>query len=145
MRNMAFSITTEQMYHQTKSVTRRIGWSFLNPGDTVMAVEKGMGLKKGEKIKKIYPIEIISVRGERLCDITLQDVAREGFPQMTVPEFVRMFAKSHSCDVHTMVNRIEFKPLAKPNNASTRTSLCSECFDEIPAGDTLCIDCSLAQ
>lgn len=115
MRNMAFSITTEQMYAKTKSVTRRLGWSFLKPGDIVMAVEKGMGLKKGEKIKKIYPIEIISIRGESLSNITLEDVAREGFPQMNVPQFVRMFAKSHGCDVHTMVNRIEFRPLAQPN------------------------------
>ena len=120
MRNMAFSITTEQMYAQTKSVTRRLGWSFLKPGDVVMAVEKGMGLKKGEKVKQIYPIEIVSIRGERLSDITLEDVAREGFPQMNVPEFVRMFAKSHGCDVHECVNRIEFKPLAQPNKAYTR-------------------------
>lgn len=117
MRNMAFSITTEQMYAQTKSVTRRLGWSFLKPGDIVMAVEKGMGLKKGEHIKKIYPIEIVSIRGECLSSITLEDVAREGFPQMNVPQFVRMFAKSHGCDVHTMVNRIEFKPLALSNMA----------------------------
>lgn len=119
MRNMAFSITTEQMYAKTKTVTRRLGWSFLKPGDTVMAVEKGMGLKKGEHIKKIYPIEIVSVRGERLSDITLEDVAREGFPQMNVPQFVCMFAKSHNCDVHAGVNRIEFKPVAQSNNASS--------------------------
>lgn len=120
MRNMAFSITTQQMYEKTKSVTRRLGWSFLKPGDVVMAVEKGMGLKKGEKVKRIYPIEIVSIRGERLSSITIDDVSREGFPQMNVPEFVRMFAKSHRCDVHEMVNRIEFRPLAEPNTACTR-------------------------
>jgi hypothetical protein len=117
MRNMAFSITTQQMYDQTKTVTRRLGWQFLKPGDVVMAVEKGMGLKKGEKVKKIYPIEIVSVRGEYLSSITLEDVAREGFPHMNVPQFVRMFAKSHRCDVNEVVTRIEFKPLAEPNNA----------------------------
>lgn len=111
MRNMAFSITTQQMYARTKTVTRRLGWPFLKPGDIVMAVEKGMGLKKGEHIKKLYPIEIISVRGERLSSITLDDVAREGFPEMNVPQFVRMFAKSHGCDIHEGVNRIEFRPL----------------------------------
>src|SRR5512138_2644341 len=100
MRNMAFSITTQQMYDGTKDVTRRLGWLSLKAGDVVMAVEKGMGLKKGEKVKKIYPIEIVSVRGERLSDITLEEVRREGFPEMNVPEFVRMFAKSHHCDVH---------------------------------------------
>lgn len=125
MRNMAFSITTQQMYDKTKSVTRRLGWSFLKPGDIVMAIEKGQGLKKGEHIKKIYPIEIVSIRGESLSSITIEDVAREGFPQMNVPQFVRMFAKSHGCDVHTMVNRIEFKPLAEPNK--TCTGLATPC------------------
>lgn len=119
MRNMAFSITTSQMYERTKTVTRRLGWSFLKPGDIVMAVEKGMGLKKGEQVKKIYPIEIVSVRGECLSSITLEDVAREGFPQMNVPQFVRMFAKSHGCDVHALVNRIEFKPVSLSNTACT--------------------------
>lgn len=32
MRNMSFSMTTEQMYQQTQTVTRRLGWSFLKPG-----------------------------------------------------------------------------------------------------------------
>ena len=109
MRNMAFSITTQQMYAETKDITRRIGWTFLKPGDIVMAVEKGMGLKRGEKVKKIYPIEIVSVRGERLSSITIEDVKREGFPKMTVHQFVRMFAASHKCDVHAVVNRIEFR------------------------------------
>ena len=111
MRNMSFSITTEQIFAKTKTVTRRLGWSFLKPGDVVMAVEKGMGLKRGEKVKKIYPIEIVSIRGESLKNITLEDVAREGFPQMNVPQFVRMFAETHKCSVDEMVNRIEFKPL----------------------------------
>lgn len=119
MRNMAFSMTTRQMYAQTKTVTRRLGWWFLKPGDIVMAVEKGMGLKKGEKVKKIYPIEIISVRSEILSNITLDDIAREGFPGMSVPQFVRMFATSHRCDMHKVVNRIEFRPWTEPNNAST--------------------------
>jgi hypothetical protein len=81
------------------------------PGDRVMAVEKARGLKKGEQIKQIYPIEIISVRTERLIDITQEDLIAEGFPEMTVAEFVKMFCASHKgCEPETLVTRIEFRP-----------------------------------
>ena len=38
MRRMAFSLTTPQILAQSKTVTRRVGWRFLQPGDLVMAV-----------------------------------------------------------------------------------------------------------
>ena len=41
---MSFSLTTPQFRAQTKTVTRRKGWVFLNPGDHVLGIEKGMGL-----------------------------------------------------------------------------------------------------
>ena len=40
-RNMSFMITKEQVRNRTKTVTRRLGWAFLKPGDIVNAVEKG--------------------------------------------------------------------------------------------------------
>jgi Uncharacterized conserved protein len=99
------------MYAREKTVTRRLGWSFLQPGDVVMAVEKARGLKKGEHIKQIYPIEILSVRTEPLIDITQEDLVLEGFPKMTIPEFVKMFCASHKgCKPETLVTRIEFRP-----------------------------------
>jgi hypothetical protein len=102
------------MYARTKTVTRRMGWAFLGPGDVVMAVEKGMGLKRGETIKRIYPIEIISVRGEPLSNITPAEIVLEGFVGMTVPEFVRLFCGSHKgCEPGTIVNRIKFKAQEK--------------------------------
>lgn len=110
MKNMAFSITTKQMYEETKTVTRRIGWWDLEPGDVLMAVEKGMGLKKGEHVKPIYPIDILDTRPEPLRFITPEDVVREGFPEMSVKEFIQMFCKSHKgCTPWTYVNRIEFR------------------------------------
>lgn len=118
MRNMSFMLTTPQMYARTKDVTRRIGWWHLKPGDIVMAVEKGMGLKKGEKVKRIYPIRILSVRVESIGRMTnpyydpeygKEEVIREGFPEMSPREFVEMFCKSHRCKDNDPVNRIEFK------------------------------------
>lgn len=121
MRNMSFSLTKAQMYQQRKSVTRRLGWSFLRPGDVVMAVEKARGLKKGEHIKKIYPIEILSVRAEPLAAITRGDLILEGFPEMTIPEFIKMFCATHKgCKTETLVTRIEFRPLESENKKTAR-------------------------
>lgn len=110
-------LTTQQMYDRTKDVTRRIGWWNLKPGDIVMAVEKGMGLKKGEKVKRIYPIRILSTRTEflhkiiELDDYGKDEVIREGFPHLTPYEFVEMFCRSHggSHVLTFLVNRIEFE------------------------------------
>ncbi len=110
MRNMSFMLTTPQMYARTKDVTRRIGWWNLKPGDVVMAVEKGRGLKKGEKVKRIYPIRILSVTAQELAtDLTVYEVKREGFPEMTIRQFLDMFCASHKCSYFAKVNRIEFE------------------------------------
>jgi hypothetical protein len=109
MRNMSFMLTTEQMYNETKSVTRRCGWWFLKPGDIVMACEKCQGLKKGEKIKRIYPIEIISTSSVHLYQITKAECVKEGFPRMTPDEFVLMFCKEMKVTPYKKVNRIKFK------------------------------------
>ncbi len=109
MKNMSFSITTAQMYQGTKDVTRRMGWNSLKTGDQIMAVEKGMGLKKGEKIKRIYPIRIVSVTREPTNAISRADVVREGFPDWTPAQFVEMFCKHNKCQPDTIINRIEFE------------------------------------
>ena len=115
---MSFSVTKDQMYERKKTVTRRLSWWFIRPGDVVMAVEKAMGLQKAEHMKKIYPIEIVSVRTERLADITQDDLPLEGFPEMTPPEFVKMFCALHKgkgCTPETLVNRVEFRPAELDN------------------------------
>ena len=58
MRNMSFSLTTNQILDRGKTVTRRLGWPFLRLGDIVMAVEKAQGLKKDELIRRLGPIRI---------------------------------------------------------------------------------------
>lgn len=73
-RNMSFMLTTQQVLAQTKDVTRRVGWWNLKPGDQLNAVEKGMGLKRGQKIVKLGRIEVVSIRHERLDEITPADV-----------------------------------------------------------------------
>lgn len=109
MRNMSFAMTTQKFVDGTKDVTRRFGWWFLKPGDHVRAVEKAMGIKKGEKIKILGVIEIVSVRGEPLNAITQYDMPREGFPNFTPEYFVDMLQDHYECEPDAQINRIEFK------------------------------------
>lgn len=108
MRQMSFSLTTPQMRARGKTVTRRLGWWKLRAGDVVMAIEKGQGLKKGEKVKRIGPIHVVSTRAERLDAIDAADAWREGFPP-DAAKFIAMFCAAHRCNPETLVNRIEFR------------------------------------
>lgn len=108
-RNMSFAMTTRQVYDRSKTVTRRFGWWFLKPGDRVWAVEKAMGLKKGEKVKRICLIEVVSVRTEPLNLITFTDCRAEGFPDFYPQDFIDMITAHYGCADDAVVNRIEFK------------------------------------
>ena len=91
---MSFALTTAQIRNQTKTVTRRKGWLFLEVGDRIQAIVKGQGLKKGETVERLCVIEVVSVRRERLEEITAEDVVAEGFPGWSVVEFVDLYLKS---------------------------------------------------
>lgn len=118
MRNISFALTTRQVRDRTKTVTRRMGWLDLKPGELLCAVVKGMGLKPGEKIERICVIRVASARRERL-DRMLMDIRygfeecrKEGFPKMNGPEFVEMFChanKSKKCKKTSTITRIEFE------------------------------------
>ena len=108
-RNMSFAMTTDQIITRTKTVTRRFGWWFLKPGDEVRAVEKSMGLKKGEKIRPLAMVRIISTKAEPLNIINQSDVIKEGFPNMTPQEFVQMLVNHYGVSPNATINRIEFE------------------------------------
>lgn len=108
-RNMSFSMTTEQFRDRTKTVTRRFGWWNLKAGDVVRGVEKAMGLKKGEKVKPLGMIRILSVRDEPLSAITTGDCRLEGFPDMPPVEFVEQLCSATGKRPTDLVNRIEFE------------------------------------
>lgn len=109
MRRMSFALTEQQLLDGSKTVTRRIGWAGLKAGDELLAVRKCMGLKRGESQHVLAHIRVVSVRRERLYDITRSDVAREGFPGMTAAGFVNMFTKAMRCKPSAFVTRIEFE------------------------------------
>jgi len=117
MRNMSFSLTERQLLDGSKTVTRRLGWQFLKPGDRLRAVRQSRGLKRGEHPVALGVIEVVSVCRERLIAITLSDVAREGFCRDHNPSsFVCMFCRKMKCPPVAMVTRIEFRLLFKGDN-----------------------------
>jgi len=108
-RNMSFNLTTEQIKTKSKTVTCRLGWWFLKPGDILNACEKCQGLKKGEKINKLCKIRVVSTRKESINIITWEDCKKEGFPHLAPWEFVQMFRQKMKLPGYPIVNRIEFE------------------------------------
>lgn len=129
---MSVSHTTEQVRAQSKTVTRRLGWwedkngrRLVQPGDTLTLCEKVMGRKKGDPLVRICDVEVISVRRERLWDITDEDVRREGltkddadFEEWTEPDmwptrlaWVQWFCEAMDCMPDDWVTRIEWRYL----------------------------------
>lgn len=111
MRLMSFSMTTPQFVARTKTVTRRLGWWKLKPGDVLMGVEKAQGLKRGEKVRRLHAIRIVSVRAEPIWWIKPKECDKEGFPNLTPQDFLEMFCRANRCHAGTTVNRIEFEHL----------------------------------
>ena len=112
MRNISFFLTTPQFLDGTKDVTRRLGWKSLKTGARLMAVKKGQGLKKGEKVKRLGEIEVLSVVREPLEAIGTypDDCTREGFPELGPEDFVQMFCRhNRGCTRDTELARIEFR------------------------------------
>lgn len=95
-RRMSFFLTKAQVLARTKTVTRRDvrTWTKLGPGDRILAVEKGQGLKPGEKHRILALLEVVDVRVELLEDITADDCVREGFPDLSPAEFVDFYRRS---------------------------------------------------
>ena len=109
MKSMSFMLTRQAVIDRTKTVTRRLGWNDLKPGDRLRAVTKAMGLKKGEKQEWLGVIGVVLRTRIELSAITQDDVVSEGFPGMTPDEFVAMFCRNMKCKPDAIVNRIEFK------------------------------------
>jgi hypothetical protein len=136
MRRMSFSMTKRQYLDHSKDVTRRLGWLFLvgcKPGEEhFMGVEKGMGLKKGQKQVELGPSGVLSARREPLWAITDEDVLREGFPDKNRDWLIDFFCRANSCRPDTMVTRIEYKqefpavvgaPVALPDEVTREIEL----------------------
>jgi len=116
---MSVALTIDQVKDETKTVTRRLGWTHLKPGQLFCAVKKGMGLKPGEKIERLKILRAVDVRHEPLRRMTdeleygMEECVREGFPPPSSycwpSEFVRFFCETHTgCRPETVITRIQF-------------------------------------
>ena len=152
MRNISFSMTTEAVRRHEKTVTRRLGWWTLQPGEVLQAVEKAQGLKRGEHVKPICLIRVVSVIEEPLWSIRAYgplDVIREGFPTLTIVEFIDMFIRAHRRDgicPTTLVNRIGFEYVethACPPGDSGTMPCCGRTPFEVPGSDRMTLDPAL--
>ena len=116
MRRMAFSHTAPQIRDRSKTVTRRTGWRYLKPGDLIQAVEQSRGLKKGEQVRALAVLRVVSVRVEPLSRLVTDphyaedELPREGFPCWSRDEFVAMFLRVNRLkSAAVQVTRVEFE------------------------------------
>jgi hypothetical protein len=109
MRRMSFALTERQLRDGSKTVTRRLGWRTLKAGDELLAVNKCMGLRKGESARKLARIRVVNVCREPVANATNLEARLEGFPHMTGAEFAAFFCKAMKCEPHTLVTRITFR------------------------------------
>jgi hypothetical protein len=93
---MSFNKTTKRILDRSKTVTRRLGWADLEPGVLFWAIEKGQGLKKGEKVKRLALLRCVSNQAEPLTPRRIRrhgpdEMRREGFPGLSIRDFVAFF------------------------------------------------------
>jgi hypothetical protein len=124
-RLMSVALTEQAVRERRKSVTRRLGWAFLKPGDKLTLARKVMGRRRKdgtvEPLVRIAEVEVVSVRQEKLKDITDEDIVREGVDpdlfdavyadtgQPPRSQWVDWFCEHMRCDPDTLVTRVEWK------------------------------------
>jgi hypothetical protein len=130
-RLMSVALTEAAVRDRTKTVTRRLGWLFLKPGDRLTLCRKAMGRFHGqsdgtlEPLVRIADVEVVSVRRERLNAIEAEDVEREGFKTgrwIVDPAawFVAFFCEHMRCTPDTEVTRIEWRYLPAATREADR-------------------------
>lgn len=124
-RLMSCSLTERAVRERQKTVTRRLGWKFLKPGDRLQLCRKVMGRKPGEPLEKLAWVEVVDVRREPLFVIDDNDVEREGlnaddadftevyvdtwFPSSTA--WVEWFCEEMGVEPDEEITRIEWRYL----------------------------------
>lgn len=111
-------MTADAVVERRKTVTRRKGWLFLRPGDTLTLCRKVQGRKSGEPLDRLAEVTTVTIRRERLDTLLLDsdygwaEVEREGFPGMCPWAFVaRFFIDAQGIEPQEEVTRIEWRYL----------------------------------
>jgi hypothetical protein len=114
-RRMSFAKTIAQIRARKKTETRRLKWNFLKAGDELQAVTKTMGFKKGERAEHLANIRVIKTWREPLNRIDRAGVVAEGFPEMSVEQFILFFCLINNCEPDVDVRVIRFEYLEENN------------------------------
>lgn len=112
-RLMSVAMTVDAVRARAKRVTRRAGWTFLEPGHVVTLCPKVQGRRRGQPLERIVDVEVLDVRREQLGEIYHEPngVALEGFPDMTPAAFINEFFYPQGLDPWSEITRIEWRYL----------------------------------
>jgi hypothetical protein len=130
-RLMSVALTEQAVVERRKTVTRRLGWRFLKPGDRLTLCRKVQGRKQRdgtvEPLVRLAEVEVTDVRRERLWHITDEDVVREGVDpglfeehytdsgQPTPMAWVTWFCEAMNVMPDDEVTRIEWRYVGEPS------------------------------
>lgn len=111
-RLMSVTLTEDAVVERRKTVTRRLGWLMLKPGDELDLCRKVMGRRKGDPLVRLARVRVTDVSRVCLsCAMSDREATLEGFTNMTGSEFVRFFTSHMPVDPHAVVTRIEWEYL----------------------------------
>lgn len=132
---MSVTLTEQAVVERRKTVTRRLGWRFLEAVAELELCRKVTGRRAGDPLVRLARVEVVDVRRERLDRITAADIVREGVApdlfaeldtdtgQPSPATWVAWFCAEMGVHPHTEVTRIEWRyvdpePAATPNRCS---------------------------
>lgn len=111
---MSVTLTEQGVVDRRKTVSRRLGWVFLNVGDRLTLCRKVMGRRRAdgriEPLIRLAEVEVIDVRREPLNAITPADVRAECVPGVDTPnQFVAFFRLHMRCNSDDEITRIQWR------------------------------------
>lgn len=115
-RLMSVALTEQAVVERRKTVTRRLGWAFLKPGDRLTLCRKVQGRRRRdgtvEPLVRLAEVEVVSVGRQHLLEITADDVSAEGFPGWTPQQFIGWYCETvRGAYVRMWLTRIEWRYL----------------------------------
>lgn len=111
-RLMSFRHTHQQLLALKKSVTRRSGWRGAEPGDFAAPVIQAQGLPKGATVERLGLLVFTEVDPFSVIDekhITAAEVKAEGFPRMSVDEFIAQLCRAMGKQHGDTITRLAFR------------------------------------
>lgn len=123
-RLMSVAFTEQAVVERRKTVTRRKGWMFLKPGDTLTLCRKVQGRRRAdgtvEPLLRLTEVEVLAVSREPLATVAAPgELTAEGFPELEADqpyegacEFIaRYFSPQGLGSWSDKVTRIEWRYL----------------------------------